>query len=102
MKARLAVLAALAAFAVAGCGGGGDGSSNASASADTSAAGLAPATTAAFAVVNTDFSSDQLKAADELTAKFPIRARALRELRKALLAQGIDIDALRASVGDEV
>lgn len=103
MKARLAVLAALAAFAVAGCGGGGGGGgSSASATVDRSAAELVPAGAAVFAAINTDFSSDQLKAADDLTAKFPIRERALRELRTSLRDEGIDIDALRASAGPEV
>jgi hypothetical protein len=104
MKARLAVLAALAAFAVAGCGGGGGGggSSSASSSADTSAAGLAPAGAPVFVAVNTDFSSDQLQAADDLVSKFPIRERALRELRSSLLEEGVDIDALRKSAGPEV
>jgi len=101
MKARLAVLAALAAFAVAGCGGGG-GSSSASSSADTSAADLVPASAPVFVAINTDFSSDQLQAADELSSKFPIRARALRELRSSLRKEGVDIDALRKSAGPEV
>ena len=102
MKARLAVLAALAAFAVAGCGGGGGGSSSASSSADTSAADLVPASAPVFVAINTDFTSDQLKAADDLVSKFPIRERALRELRKALREHGVDIDALRKSAGPEV
>jgi len=102
MKARLAVLAALAAFAVAGCGGGGGGSSSASSSADTSAAALVPAGAPVFVAINTDFSSDQLKAADDLVSKFPIRERALRELRSSLLKEGVDIDALRKSAGPEV
>lgn len=102
MKARLAVLAALAAFSVAGCGGGGGGASNASASADNSAAELVPAGAAVFVAIDTDFSSDQLKAADDLTGKFPIRERALRELRSSLRKEGVDIETLRKSAGPEV
>jgi len=102
MKARLAVLAALAALAVAGCGGGGGGSSSASSSADTSAADLVPAGAPVFVAINTDFSSDQLEAADDLVSKFPIRERARSELRRSLRTEGVDIDALRKSAGPEV
>jgi hypothetical protein len=97
MRIRLAPIAAAAAAALlAGCGGGG------SATGGESAAGLVPADAAAFVSVNTDFSSGQLRSADDVLAKFPIRDEVLEYARKAIREYGIDVDALRRSAGPEI
>ena len=67
MKLRLALLAGSLALA-AGCGGGGG-----SATGADSAAGIVPETVPAFLSIDTDLSSEQLKSADEILKKFPIR-----------------------------
>lgn len=98
MRVRVAaILVALAAVA-AGCGGtvgagsGGDG------------AKLVPDTAIAFVSIDTSFSSDQWKAVDQLSAKFPIKAKAL-EMLKAQLQQnsGLDFDQdVKPALGDEL
>src|SRR5215208_197434 len=96
MRTRLAAIAA-AALVAGGCGGGGG-----SATGGESAAELVPADAALYVSVNTDFSSQQIRSADEVLARFPIRDRLLTAVRKATREYGIDVDALRRSAGPEV
>jgi hypothetical protein len=99
MRTRLAAIttAAAAAALVAGCGGGGG-----SATGGDSAAGLVPADAALLVSVNTDSSSGQIRSADDVLAKFPIRDEVLEYVRKAIREYGIDVDALRRSAGPQL
>jgi hypothetical protein len=96
MRTRLAAIAA-AALVAGGCGGGGG-----SATGGESAAGLVPADAALFVSVNTDFSSGQIRSADDVLAKFPIRDRLLEYVRDEIREYGIDVDALRRSAGPQL
>lgn len=95
MKVRLAGVAVVAVLA-AGCGGGGGGSS--SSSADS----LAPADALAFATIDTDRGSAQVSSALKILNKFPIKARAERQLRSSINQSGVNFDALTSSAGSEV
>lgn len=95
MKVRLAALAVLAALA-AGCGGGGGGSSSGD------AASVVPADAIAYATIDTDASSAQVSSALKILDKFPIKARAERQLRASITQSGVDFDALTSSAGSEV
>ena len=100
VRATLGVIAILAAtVAVAGCGGGGG---DVSATGGESAASLVPATARAFVAIDTDFDSDQVKAADDVLKKFPGRNRALAAIRNAMSRSGVDPDALQRSAGPEL
>ncbi|HZP72385.1 MAG TPA: DUF3352 domain-containing protein [Gaiellaceae bacterium] len=97
MRGRLAGIAAVALLA-AGCGGGGGGGT---ASSDN-AAGIVPADAIAFVTVDTDFGSDQIKNAESVLNKFPIKQKLLAELRSSMSSQGVDANALTSSVGPEL
>ncbi len=97
MKARLAALAVLVALA-AGCGGGGGGGGSSSGDA----ASLVPADAIAYATIDTDASSAQVSSALQILDKFPIKARAERQLRASITKSGVDFDALTSSAGSEV
>lgn len=84
---------------LAGCGGGGGGGS--SSSSDT-ASGLVPRNAVAYVTIDTDFSSAQVKSATAIVNKFPIKDRALAELKKSIRESGVDADALKRSVGPVV
>jgi hypothetical protein len=100
VRATLRAIAILAAtLAVAGCGGGGG---EGSATGGESAASLVPATARAFVAIDTDFDSDQVKAADDVLKKFPGRDRALAAIRRAMSRSGVDPDALQRSAGPEL
>lgn len=95
MKARLAAIAVLAVLA-AGCGGGGGSSSS------TDAASVVPGDALAFATIDTDASSSQVSSALDILDKFPIKARAERQLRAAIRRQGVDLHTLTTTAGSEV
>lgn len=93
---RIALLGLVAALAA--CGGGGGGST-----ASDDAAGLVPPSALAFVILNTDVSSSQLKSAQEVLGKFPIKDRLLAELkRSARRGGGPSLDALTRSAGPQV
>src|SRR5438874_5432079 len=96
MKVRLAAIAVLAALA-AGCGGGGGGGSSSS-----EAASMLPADALAYATIDTDASSAQVSSALKILDKFPIEARAERQLRASLSQNSVNLDALTKSAGSEV
>ena len=95
MKLRLAAVVTLAALA-AGCGGGGGGSSS------SDAADVVPADALAYAAIDTDTSSAQVSSALDILDKFPIKARAERQLRASISRSGLDIDAITKTAGPEV
>lgn len=94
MRARLAALALLAILA-AGCGSAGGSSTS-------DGAGLVPADALAYLTVNTDLSSGQLASAQSVLDKFPIKEKLLAQIRSSLRKQGVDLAALRSSVGPEL
>lgn len=94
MRARLAALALLAILA-AGCGGAGGSSTS-------DGAGLVPGDALAYVAVNTDLGSGQLKSARSVIDKFPIKDKVLAQIRSALAKQGVDLDALKTSMGPEL
>jgi hypothetical protein len=97
MRARLAGVAILAALA-AGCGGGGGGGGGSSAGADS----VVPGDALAFAAIDTDTSSSQISSALEILDKFPIEARAERQLRASISQGGVDLNTITKSAGSEV
>jgi hypothetical protein len=94
MRARLAALALLAILA-AGCGSAGGSSTS-------DGAGLVPPDALAYLTVDTDLGSSQLKSADSILDKFPIKAKVLQQIRSALKKQGVDLDALKSSIGPQL
>jgi hypothetical protein len=94
MRARLAALALLAILA-AGCGSAG-GSSTAD------GAGLVPPSALAYLTVDTDLGSSQLKSAQSVLDKFPIKGKVLAQIRSALQKQGANLDALESSIGPQL
>ena len=82
-------------LALAACGGGGG-------SAPSDAASLVPPTALAFVTVDTDFSSSQLKSAQSVLDKFPIKPQLLAQLKKSMRSSGVNPDALKSSVGSKV
>jgi hypothetical protein len=95
MGARLAALALLAILA-AGCGSAGGGTSA------SDGAGLVPADALAYLTVNTDLGSGPLGSAQSVLDKFPIKEKLLGQIRSSLRKQGVDLDALKASIGPEL
>ena len=92
----VAPVAAFLALAV-GCGGGAgqDGLG--------SGAEIAPASTAAFVAVNTEFDGEQWQAAEALVDKFPGGRDALRDLLEDLEDEEIDFERdVKPAVGPEV
>jgi hypothetical protein len=94
MRARLAALALLAILA-AGCGSAGGSSTS-------DGAGLVPADALAYVTVNTDLSSGQLASARSVLDKFPIKEKLLAQIRSSLRKRGVDLGALKSSVGPEL
>jgi hypothetical protein len=93
VKARLVLVCALA-LAAPGCGGG--------SKAAESAAGLVPATAQVFVSLDTDLHSDQVKSADAVLKKFPIRGTVLKQIRSQLESAGVRYAALKGSLGPRV
>src|SRR5438128_69045 len=99
MRARLAMVGAVALLA-AGCGSGGGGGGGGGSDGDASS--IVPIGALAFVSINTDFGSAQLTSAQSILAKFPIEAKALQSIRSAVAKAGLDLDALTSSVGPEL
>ncbi len=93
MRFRFAAVALLAVLA-AGCGGSGSSSSG--------AADLVPPDALAYITLNTDLGSSQDQNAVAILNKFPIKATLLAQIRKQVSSSGVDLDALKRSVGPEV
>jgi hypothetical protein len=92
----VSLLAALALLASA-CGGSVGSSSGGDAS------GIAPADSLAFISIDTDLGSSQWKALDQLTNKFPIKSKVLRDIRQSMQKQGIDWSKdVKPALGDEL
>lgn len=98
VRGRLASIAVLALLA-AGCGGSGGGGGGAS---SETAAELVPADAVAFVTVDTDLGSDQIKSAEAVLDKFPIKRKLLAEIRSGASGQGVDVNALSSSIGPEL
>ena len=84
---------------LAGCGGSGGGGSS---SASNDASGVVPKNALAYVSIDTDFSSAQLKSATDVVDKFPIKDRALAQLKRSITQSGVDVDAVKNSVGPVV
>jgi len=84
---------------LAGCGGSGGGGSS---SLSNDASGVVPKNALAYVSIDTDFSSSQLKSATDIVDKFPIKDRALAELKRSIRDSGVNIDAVKNSVGPVV
>jgi hypothetical protein len=93
------VLAVLALVA-AGCGGAGASSGGSSSSSDGAA--LVPADALAYVSFGTDLGSDQLQSAQSILDKFPFKPKLLASIRSAIAKDGVNLNALRSSVGPEV
>jgi hypothetical protein len=93
VKFRLATLAGLAILA-AGCGGSGGSSSD--------AADLVPPDALAYMTLDSDLGSAQLKSAQSILNKFPIKAQVLQALRSSASSNGVGLRALEGAVGPEV
>ena len=93
---RGALLALL--LVLAGCGGSGGGGTGSS----DDASGVVPKSAIAYVSVDTDLSSSQLKSATSIVDKFPIKDRALAQLKQSIRQAGVDVGAIRRSVGPVV
>ncbi len=82
-------------LAASACGGDGDGPS--------SGADVAPASSAAFVALNTDFDGEQWQTAERLLARFPGADGALRDVLRKLGAGDLDLERdVKPAVGPEV
>ena len=95
MRGRAIAIATVALLA-AGCGSGGGGS------ASGDAADLVPPGALAYISVDTDFSSTQIKNAESVLDKFPIKPKLLAQIRSSLSQGGTDVNALKSSIGPEL
>jgi hypothetical protein len=101
MRRPACVVLVLFAVLAAGCGGG--SKAGAAAGAEPAGATIAPASAIAFVSVNTDESSAQWKNADALLRKFPIRAKLLQTIERALSDSGVDFNSdVRPALGSEL
>jgi hypothetical protein len=101
VRGHLAALATLAVLAAIAAGCGGAGASNSSSSSSGGAA-LVPAGALAYVSFDTDLGSDQLQSAQSILDKFPFKPKLLKSIRSAIAKDGVDVEALRSSVGSEV
>jgi hypothetical protein len=101
VRGHLAALATLAVLAVIAAGCGGAGASNSS-SSSTGGAALVPAGALAYASFDTDLGSDQLKSAQSILDKFPFKPKLLKSIRSSIAKDGVELEALRSSIGSEV
>src|SRR4051812_5931277 len=92
---RLVLLPLIVLLGACGGGSGGGGGSD-------DASGLVPGNAIAYLTVDTDFSSPELKSAQDVLEKFPAQAQVLKAVRQALSKAGVDPNALRRSAGPEV
>ncbi|HZQ17016.1 MAG TPA: hypothetical protein VFA82_09610 [Gaiellaceae bacterium] len=97
-RVLLLPLLALVLFAAAGCAGSGGGSGGGGGSS-ADAASLVPADALAYATIDTDLGSDELKSAQQVLGKFPIESTALARVMSAAAKQGVDLRKLSSSVG---
>ncbi|HZU21106.1 MAG TPA: hypothetical protein VE982_07780 [Gaiellaceae bacterium] len=95
MQVRLALILALGVLA-AGCGGGGGDAPAAE------AASLAPADALAYLTIDTSSGSAQLQSASSVLDKFPFKGTLLRSIRSSLAKNGVNVAALRSSIGPEL
>jgi hypothetical protein len=99
-RAILVGLLAALALLVAGCGGGGG---NKGAVSSESGAKLVRSDALAFVSIDSDLGSSQWKQVDELSHKFPGRAKALAQIKQALSKQNVDYnDDIKPALGSEV
>jgi hypothetical protein len=89
-RSFLLLLATTAALLAAGCGGGGD--DGGSATGTESAATLAPATTALYLSVDTDFESAQWDQLNDLLDRFPARDRLVDLIQGGLADEDLDFE----------
>lgn len=100
MRTRGILLVPLLALAfAAGCGGSGGGGGGGSV---PDAASIVPADALVYATVDTDTGSDQLGSAQTILDKFPIKQKALAQLKAEALKNGVNLDTIMASVGSVV
>jgi len=100
---RISLAAALAALALVVAGCGGDPQVAGDSSLGATAASLVPADALAFVSIDTDQSSDQRQALQQLTSGLPIRAKVLAKLEALLAKQGLDYTKdVRPALGPEL
>lgn len=96
MVLRVSALCAVGAFLVAGCGGGGE-------VAGADGADRVPASADLFVAVNTDFESEEWKAASDLVDKFPGGDEAVRQLLGSFEEDDVDFERdVKPALGPEV
>ena len=102
MRVRLFAVAALALFAV-GCGGTSSSSSSGSGGGLGSASGLAPPDAIAFAALDTDLSSSQVKTAQALLDKFPGHTTLLQKIQTSLTSKNVSWETdVKPALGPEL
>jgi uncharacterized protein DUF3352 len=99
---RIVALAAAVALGLTACGGSTNDSSSSGGKAPESAQ-FAPATTAFFVSVNTDFNGTQWQKANALLDKFPGRDKLVQQLESELAKEKVDFERdVKPAVGPEV
>ncbi|MFN2466932.1 MAG: hypothetical protein ABR521_02195 [Gaiellaceae bacterium] len=94
----LGLLLVLATLLAAGCGGDGDGKGSdttddggrPAAGAAPDGAAYVPASALGFVALDTDFEGSQWNALDELSNKFPERAKLIAQIEQGLASEGVD------------
>jgi hypothetical protein len=97
MMLRLATIVAVAAVAV-GCASSGAGTGGSGGGASS----IVPDGALAYVSIDTDASSAQLKEASAILAKFPIRAKLVRQIRTSMSGGGTNAGALLSAAGPRV
>ena len=96
-RALVLPLLMLVLLVLAGCGSGSGSGGGGGSSAD--AVSLVPAGALAYATIDTDFGSSQLKSAQQVLDKFPIKNTVIHDVLSSAAKQGVDLRKLSASVG---
>ena len=103
MRAFIAAALASLVVVVAGCGGSASTGSTADPPLGTDAAQFVPPDAVAFASIDTDQSSQQVRQLDELTSSLGARQQVLQKLNAALGQGGLSYDPdVKPAVGKEL
>src|SRR5579872_4762868 len=89
----------LALVLASGCGGSGGGGGTKSDPPAQDAASVVPADALVYVTIDTDQGSGQLKSAQTVLDKFPLKAKAEAELLQSASKNGLDFQQLVSSVG---
>jgi hypothetical protein len=103
MRALLAAALSALLLVAAGCGGGGSAGVAQGATLGADSAQLVPPDAAAFVSVDSNLDSAQWQRVDDLTKRFPARAKLLDDLRSQLQKRGLSWqDDVAPALGDEL